>query len=128
MDSGKSLPPGAERRKFPRFRTRLTLSYTIIGTHQKGQALAQDISGGGIRFIAEHRLNLGAHLDVTMRIAGREEPIKFIGKVVWSRPVGSGVSASGDAKSEVGVQFQDIDPKDRMFIVQEGAIYGPGAR
>ena len=124
----KSLPLGAERRKFPRFRSRLTLTYAVLGTHQQGQAITQDVSGGGIRFIAEHRLNPGAHLDMTMRIAGREEPVKFIGKVVWVRPIEARVSPSADAHVEVGVQFQDIDPKDRVLIIQEGAVYGPGSR
>ena len=118
---------GAERRKFPRFSNRLSLTYAVLGTHEEGRGVTKDISGGGTRFVAEHRLAVGMHLDMTMRVLGRDEPVKFIAKVMWSKPVGISTQPSSDTQTEVGVQFQDIDPKDRVLIIQEGAVYNPRA-
>ena len=117
-----------EKRKFPRFDVRINVSYTLVGTATGGQSLTKDISGGGMRFITQHALATGTLLEMTVRVLQREEPVRFIGKVVWSKPRGHAETAPADSETEVGVEFVEINPKDRVLMIQEGALYRSSGR
>lgn len=107
-----------DRRKFVRVDSQLPLSYTVIGTDQRGQSKTRNISGGGICFFAPEPLTPGAQIDMTMRLPGRDEPIRFSAEVVWSRLVESPGLASLDYRADVGVRFVTITPRDRVLILQ----------
>ncbi len=115
----------AERRQFVRCPLRLNTSYTILGTKKLGKSLTTNISGGGIRFVAEHTLAQGTRIDVVMRLPERHEPVRFLGEVVWSEPARQGDKALQGYATEVGVRFQKIDPKDLAFLTQYAALYAP---
>lgn len=115
----------AERRQFVRCPMRLNTSYTILGTKKLGKSLTTNISGGGIRFVAEHALAKGTRLDVVMRLPERHEPVRFLGEVVWSEPARQADRALQGYATEVGVQFREIDPKDLAFLSQYVALYAP---
>ena len=114
----------ADRRQYPRFPMRLLLSYRIANTTKLGKSLTRDIGGVGVRFIAEHPLEVGTQLEVVLRLLSREEPIRFVGRVIWSKPRGQKDKAIAGQEAEVGVEFMQIDPKDRALVLQEGALYG----
>ena len=114
-----------ERRQFVRLDTRLNLSYKIVGTAKLGKSLTKDISGGGVRFLAEHALTPGTRLEVTLRLPERDEPVRFLGEIVWSKPRSSlGKSLHSDA-SEVGLRFVEIIPAERTLIMQHVGLYTP---
>jgi len=114
-----------ERRQFVRVPSRFTLSYTIVESKKIGKSLTVDLGSGGVRFVAEHPLAVGALLAVVLRIPDREEPIRFIGKVVWGRPAHHTDPSLPERGTEVGVVFVEIDSKDRAFLLQHAALYAP---
>lgn len=112
-------------RKFVRAGTRLNLSYTIAGTKKLGKALTMDVGGGGVRFTAEHPLAQGDRLEIALRLPEREEPIRFVAEVVWSRTSKVRTDKTlGAMGSEVGVRIVEIDPKERALLMQYTSIFG----
>ncbi len=107
-----------ERRKLPRLKSRLNLSYVIEGTDQKGSALATDVSGGGVRFLSEHPLALGHRVELVLQLPDRAQPIQCEGEVVWSRP-----SVSHGAGCDVGVRFIKIQEQDQRWVAQYARLY-----
>ncbi len=113
-----------ERRQFIRLNTRLNVSYVIAGTKQLGKSLSKDISGGGVRFVAEHPLDVGARLEVIVHLPAPDMPIRFAGEVMWTRLLTT-MHAAGLGGIEVGVRFVEIAPKDAVLIKQYAAFYAP---
>lgn len=112
-----------ERRRAPRLGLRLNVSYTIVGTKKLGASLAKDISGTGVRFVAEHPLECGTPLELVVALPDRTEPIRCLGEVVWSFPRPPTDVALRGGNSEVGVRFLNIDPRDRALIEQYAWLY-----
>ena len=112
---------GTERRAFIRLDTRLNISYTITGTQQLGKSLSKNISGSGVRFIAEHPLEVGTRLDVNLQL---DVPVKFIGEVVWTK-LSMKATSEGFGGTEVGLRFVEISAKDVALIKQYASFYAP---
>ena len=110
-----------ERRQFIRLDARLNVSYKIAGTQQLGKSLSKDVSGGGVRFIAEHPLDVGTRLEVIVQM---DLPVRFVGEVMWARPATTS-TAAGFGGTEVGVRFVEIAPKDLALIKQYATFYAP---
>jgi c-di-GMP-binding flagellar brake protein YcgR len=110
-----------ERREFLRLHARLNISYKITDTKQLGKSLSKDMSGGGVRFVAEHPLEIGAQVDITLHL---DMPVRFRGEVVWSKPV---LKSDTDplGGTEVGVRLIEITPKELALIKQYASIYAP---
>ena len=115
---------GMEHRQFIRLDARLNVSYTIAGTKQLGKALSKNISGGGVRFVAEHPLEVGARLEVIVHLPSPDMPIRFVGEVMWTKLM-TKMDATGLGGTEVGVRFVEITPKDAVLIKQYAAFYAP---
>mgnify|MGYP001570338777 CR=1 FL=1 len=115
---------GTERRQFIRLDTRMNISYTIAGTKQLGTSLSRDIGGGGVRFVAEHPLEVGARLEVIVHLPSPDMPIRFVGEVMWTKLV-TKADAAGFGGTEVGVRFVEIAPHDAALIKQYAAFYAP---
>ncbi len=115
-----------DRRGSPRSSMRCTLDYIIVSNAQRrGRALTRNVSGKGVRFVAEHPLTTGAQLDFVLTVPDRREPIQFRGQVVWVR-----WNAEADRRElapEVGVKFVEIAEADRRFLEQYGQLYGTPA-
>ena len=93
-----------------------------------GKSLTKDLSGGGVRFLAEHPLEPpGTQLEIILRLPECHEPIRFVGRVIWIAPSRSNDAALSGRVSEVGVQFVTIDPKDRALLLQYAALYPPAS-
>ena len=114
-----------ERRRDPRCTLRLNVSYAIQGTKKIGKALTTDISAGGARFVAEHRLEVGDRLELVLRLPERDEPVRCLADVRWTKPVQSTDKALQSSGAEIGVQFVELAPKDRALLAQYASFYGP---
>ena len=124
-DGGGRMSDPRDRRRARRVELRWTLSYRIDGTQRSGTSLVKNFSAEGVRFVAEHPLEPGARLEVTLSLPDRREPIRFVGEVVWSAVSHAGDRAVAHGSHEVGVQFVQIDPKERALLMQYAMLYGP---
>lgn len=85
--------------------------------NHRGQAL--DVSAGGVKVFTDRELKSGARLEIYFYINRRDEkktPISAVGHVIWSREVK--VADQGLGRYEVGIRFEEIEPKDRDKIFQ----------
>ena len=112
----------SNRRQFSRLGLRLHVSYTIAGSSKIGTGLSINVSGTGIRFVAEHLLMVGMRLKLQVTLPDRTQPIACNGEVVWSRAVSG--SSTGQA-TEVGVHFVSILEQDRKLLTQYAMFYPP---
>ena len=107
-----------ERRKFVRLDTRLDVTYTIVQSGQTKQAVTKDIGGGGICLFTEQILPPGTRLQVAMKLPNAEQPVHFIGEIVWSEPYEVIGKAVRRRAVEAGVRFVEIAPKDQASVMQ----------
>ncbi|MCH8218887.1 MAG: PilZ domain-containing protein, partial [Planctomycetes bacterium] len=107
-----------ERRQFVRLDTRLDVSYTYLPTANQQQSVTKDIGGGGICFFANEVLKPGDRLQVSMKLPGREQPVNFIGEVIWSEQYETIGKTERKRAIEVGVKFVEIAPKDRDAVME----------
>ena len=114
---------GHEERRSRRLIMRLEVLYVIDGTSKKGTALTNDVSGTGVRFVAEHDLPVGMRLQLRLLLPDRAQPIACVGDVVRSQP---SQKEKASSPSEVGVVFVDLVPADRKLLEQY-AIFFPEA-
>jgi c-di-GMP-binding flagellar brake protein YcgR len=107
-----------ERRAFPRLLVRLEAQYAEIrsgsGRLSFSQSTALDISGGGIR-LETNRVCLQETLlrvKFQLPLEDMEEELIVTGRIVRSVP------GEGARKSQVGVEFIDISPRQQEALVQ----------
>ena len=112
------------QRKDPRLGLRLNITYKIAGTSKSGKSISHDMSAGGVRFLAEHPLDVGAKLEIFVRLPEGDQMIRCVGEVVWSRAGGAGDAMTGGTR-EVGVRFVEIAPKDQQLLKQYAMFYLP---
>lgn len=113
-----------DKRKFRRCVMRLTLSYGIHGTKKIGKALTDNVSGVGLRFVAEHPLERGDRLDVVLHLPEQSEPIRCVAEVVWAQPHRVMDRALAGVGRDVGVKFVDMAPRDGALLAQYATLYG----
>lgn len=107
----------AERRQFPRLDTRLTISYSMAGSSVVGRATVKNLSAGGVRFLAQHRLEIGQELDLAIRFPDAD-PIVARGKIIWREWRPSTDPAVQGVLSDIGVKFIQLDSKDRQRLIE----------
>ena len=107
-----------ERRQFVRLDTRLEVSYSVLPSGSPRQTVSKDISGGGICLFADRVLPVGTHVQVAMRLPGREPPLHFTGEVRWSEQYEVIGRAQRERAVEMGVRFVEISPQDCEAILQ----------
>lgn len=77
------------------------------GSNDEGvEAPVCDISYGGVRFLSDSKIKLGAELALDIRIPGESRPLLFKGKVVWVAP-----QPGQSYRYEIGVQFHPYGEK-----------------
>ena len=114
-----------ERRRAPRVALKWTVSYSEVATARKGTSLVKNFSSEGVRFVAEHTLEIGTELQITLALPDRHKPVEFVGEVVWSSDARTARdTAVPFGSSEVGVKFTRIDPKERALLMQYAMMYG----
>lgn len=107
-----------ERRKFVRLDTRLDVNYVVLPSGTAQRTVTKDIGGGGICMIVERQLPLGSRLQVALKLPDREQPINFIGEVMWSEPY-EVIGKSEHRKAvECGLRFVEIAPADQEAVMR----------
>jgi len=114
-----------EQRKDPRLGLRLNVSYKIAGTAKSGKSITHDVSAGGLRFIAEHPLEAGMRLEISLRLPEGDRSIAFLGEVAWTRATTTTDRALTGGSREIGVKFLEIDAKDRQVLKQYAVLFLP---
>jgi hypothetical protein len=94
-------PSGAERRKFPRLRESCSIRVKPIAGAQfaseNQDAIAVNISGGGLCYRARDAVTAGDFLAVEMALPEFSSPIVAMGRAVFCEPAAEGY--------EVGIEF-----------------------
>ncbi len=98
-----------EKRKYPRVNSTVPLQYKKLKELSEGTigAITQDVSEGGVRFIANEFLPLASRLVVEVFLPAQPKPIKAISKVAWIKKV------SSSEQYVVGNQFLDVIKDDK---------------
>src|SRR3989338_1360062 len=115
---------GEEHRRFIRVTSRLNATFKIVKTGKIARALTKDISAGGICFVTADILEPGTAVEVEMKLPDSEAPVRFLGEVAWSRPIGHAKSYE-DPTGETGVKFISIDPKEQALIMLYAKLNAP---
>jgi len=114
-----------EKRRFSRTSLRLTTIYKIPKTGRTQRALTHDISGGGIRFIADEELAPGVPLEIEVKLPDQESPIVCQAEVVWSKVTNPDRKSYEDPIVETGAKFVQIDEKEQALLIQYARINAP---
>ena len=110
------------RRKEPRRKeeNQVSLSLSAGGTLPNGresiQVLTQDISTGGLRVLADVRLEPHTRMRVRLVLSRTRKVLELEGEVRWATPVYE------DELFEVGIEFLDIPPPKALLLLKH--IYG----
>lgn len=98
-----------ERRKHSRVTSTVPLQYKKLKETSEGTigAITQDLSEGGVRFIANEFLPLASRLVVEVFLPAQPKPVKAISKVAWIRKASSG------EQYVIGNQFLDVTKDDK---------------
>jgi len=107
-----------ERRQFVRLDTRLSVEYRVIPSAAPKQSVTKDIGGGGICMFVEDPLKPGTHVQVSITLPDRQQPISFTGEVIWCEQYEIIGKTQRQRSVEAGVKFIQIDPSDQHAIMQ----------
>ena len=81
------------------------------------RVMIQDVSGGGMRLATPDILELGTRIAVEVVLPDRKSPVTVQAEVVWSRSVDSPAPGEAAASAEAGIQFLQLDSKDRAVLM-----------
>ena len=117
-----------ERRRFVRVDSHVSVSYQVIDAAKATSSTTQNISGSGLRFLAQHVLAVGTPLDITLHLPEHPQPIHFTGEVVWSQPLPQETHPSAAGyQADVSVRVVTMEPRDRVLILQHLLSSSPPA-
>lgn len=103
----------AEKRKYPRVQTHITVRYRNLreGAGVSGESsIIADMSEGGIRFRAGEFISMACRLILELDIPVCSKPIKAISRVAWIRKADSG------RDYEIGNQFLEMSRTDKELV------------
>ena len=89
------------------------------GSGEGHRAQALDIGAGGVKIFSETSLAPDMRLELTFYIHPKNKDrtgMIAVGRVIWCREVK--MDSQGLDRYEVGIRFEEIDPKDRDQIFQ----------
>ena len=104
---------GKDRRTHVRINTTLEVVFKIHdGTGELISALGQDISPGGVKLVCQQQLQVGAHLDLMLKVPGHSNACKATGEVTWQK--------KNDSETEsyaIGLKFTQINLSELAELV-----------
>ena len=114
-----------DKRQFVRLGMQLKMTYKVVGSLRQGASMTQDFSPTGVRFLSEHFLKPGTHIEVELQLPDRKDTVWFVGEVVWSDTKTAAIGQAG--QTEIGLRFIDIAPKDQDLLSHYGKLFGPSS-
>lgn len=75
-------------------------------------ALTKDISPGGVRIMTDVNLPAGTLLKLEIVLSQRRRRLRAAGIVRWAR------SVYGEDLFEMGIEFSQISPEDKMLLLE----------
>lgn len=119
MRKKKEVPwPAGERRRDSRVNEE---DKVVIELFSEGQlpsekkifnALTKDISPGGVRLMTNAALPIDTRVRIEIALSKRRKLIQATGRVCWAR------SIYEEALFEMGVEFTEITPEDKMILLE----------
>ena len=117
----------SDKRIYPRINSKVNLRYKVFKTEgeliKRGVvpeqlSVCRNISAGGLLFVSDVPLNVGAILDLTIELPDAEAPIEALVRVVRTE------ESSEEGKFDTAVCFLDITGAQRSRLnkfVEEGS-------
>jgi diguanylate cyclase (GGDEF)-like protein len=102
-----------ERRRFKRINIKWTVKFSIVKGRRHTVASSKNISASGILFETNKSIPIDSVLKIRIKAPKLKKEMKLIGKVVRIEEI-------ADKRFEIGVQFIEIDGKDRAYIIKLG--------
>ncbi len=102
---------GKEKRKYPRFSTKITMVHSSSPENKSRQDKTQNISAIGIGFLTTEELRPGTHLEISLIMPDNGEEIRVKGDVAWS------VKVANDSYM-VGVNLKDPSLKPIPIVLR----------
>ncbi|MGE5308682.1 MAG: PilZ domain-containing protein [Deltaproteobacteria bacterium] len=105
-----------ERRKFKRVDVRLLATYKLTGEADENTIYSLDISAGGARVWLNRIIKKGTLITFKACLNEGKETVSCKGSIAWQnlRPV---KADDGKYYYQTGVQFEDLELKDRMRLI-----------
>ncbi len=104
-----------DQRVFNRYLDPITVEYSVSGNDQiKGQAIAKDISLGGICIFADKNVDHAATLLMKINIFEGEPPVEITGVVSWAGEF----NLRKDKPFLIGLQFQKLSVQAHQKLFQ----------
>ena len=109
-----------EKRKYPRLDFQLKLNFNKKGRSAKNfPAITENISAGGLRFSSDQKLIPGSKVDFTIKLPGKDKPINFAGKIVWSKTL---ASTKKEDIYDMGAKFTDDCKITAKYLKPDGKV------
>ena len=107
---------GKERRKYPRIQATF-VEYSVIGevASKEISSFTEDVSAGGICILSCEKIETDSLLSLKIYLPDGGGPIEAKGKVAWAG-VSTFLSMEGRKHYDLGIEFIQIDEKDRLRI------------
>jgi c-di-GMP-binding flagellar brake protein YcgR len=106
-----------ERRKYPRFPFNVNVKYEVLNppTLTVAEAMAKNISFGGISLVVHEKFNIGTLLKLKLSRPGEDKTLFILkGKVIWIEEFSS---ASSIEFYDCGIEFIDVILEDQKNII-----------
>ena len=107
-----------ERRQFVRLETRLNTTCTTLPSGKVRQTVAKNISGSGVCLFLEQPIPTGTHVQVSMKLPDREQPVDFTAEVVSCETYEMIGRTERQQAIEAGLRFVEISPTDQEAVMQ----------
>ena len=109
----------AERRRFHRLKVNCPVEYRFFNGERYQQSVTCDSSEGGVSFLVDSRIEVGAHIYFHAKIRNRPQSLYGIARVAWSAQV------PYSSKYKVGLEFVEagsICREDVTSFIEENKL------
>ena len=100
-----------ERRQYPRFPTKIPLTYRESDSTQEIEAQSRDISAQGLCIVTEEEVPVGETLDISLQMQDTGEGIMRKGRVVW-------LSAFNHLMYKLGIKLDEPPLKPIALVLR----------
>lgn len=99
-----------DRRRFRRLKAQFPIDYRFFNSQRYNQSVTCDIGEGGICFLSDGPVDLGAYIYFQANLKNRPQPLYGIARVAWSR------KEPYSEKFRVGLEFIEAGSVNKADI------------